>query len=221
MKNVKWLFILIVILLVACEKKGIIDEMTPEQPPVIEATDQMFTIDYSADGMARTKLEYITNENRKLVIDPNFYQYNEFRRGDVIYYLSPSLSNNSDSIPKPPKSNIARVIGLPGETIKIKKGQIYIDEKKLNTFYGKALSWGLDEKQYFKVMNKPGSGVCDEACEKTMKDFFNTNMASTQVPANHLFVLGDTWFRSIDSQFFGALDQGNVVGKVLGYEQSK
>jgi signal peptidase I len=54
-----------------------------------------------------------------------------------------------------------------------------------------------------------------------MKEFFNMNLASTHIPENHLFVLGDTWWRSIDSQFFSSLSQENVIGKVLGYEKEK
>lgn len=188
---------------------------------LFEVKDEMFTLAYYGDGMARMHMEYIMNVNGKVVIDPKYYQYNELRRGDVIYYLTPTFRYDNNPNLKPPKNNIARIIGLPGETIKIKKGQIYINDRKLDTFYGKALSWGLDEKQYFKAVNKPGTAVCDEACKKTMKEFFNMNMASTHIPENHLFVLGDTWLRSIDSQFFSSLSQENVIGKVLGYEEVK
>ena len=91
--------------------------------------------------------------------------------------------------------------------------------KKLNTFYGKALSWGLDEEEYFKTLNQPGSAVCNESCQKNMKEYFNMDMEKFKVPDSHLFVMGDTWWRSIDSQINGPLPISNVIGKVQGYEK--
>lgn len=44
-----------------------------------------------------------------------------------------------------PKS-ISRVVGLPGETIYLKDAQVYIDDKELDSFYGR----GLDN-----VYNRP------------------------------------------------------------------
>ena len=82
--------------------------------------------------------------------------------------------------------------------------------KKLNTFYGKALSWGLDEEEYFKTVDQPGA---------TIKDYFNMDMEKVKVPDSHLFVMGDTWWRSIDSQIYGPLPISNVIGKVQGYEK--
>src|SRR4030066_2024699 len=48
------------------------------------------------------------------------------RRGEVIVFISPQDSN---------KLLIKRVIGLPGEKVKISNGNVYINGKKLNETY--------------------------------------------------------------------------------------
>lgn len=180
----------------------------------------MYTIEHYSDSMVRGKFDYLSSEHGKIVIDPNYYDANEFKRGDVIYFKTPSFKydKNPDLIPN--KENIARVVALAGETIEIKKGQVYINNRKLDTFYGKALSRGLNEKQYFSNLNRPGSYVCDKECQKEWKQYFNMNAEKIEVPEGSLYVMGDTWWRSVDSQIFGPLAVGNVIGKVLGYEKN-
>ena len=42
-------------------------------------------------------------------------------------------------------------------------------------------------------------------------------MESILVPKGSVFVLGDQWWRSIDSRHFGPLSLSQVEGKVIGY----
>ncbi|WP_373461098.1 S26 family signal peptidase [Paenibacillus sp. V4I5] len=46
-------------------------------------------------------------------------------------------------------------------------------------------------------------------------------MDKVRVPEGHLFVMGDTWWRSIDSQIFSSLPFSNVKGRVLGYASNE
>ena len=77
----------------------------------------------------------------------------------------------------------------------------------------------MDEDEYFNTVNQPGTAECNESCQKTMKDYFNMDIEKFKVPDSHLFVMGDTGWRSIDSQIYDTLPIGNVIGKVLGYEK--
>jgi hypothetical protein len=78
--------------------------------------------------------------------------------------------------------------------------------------------WGQDEKGYFEKQNKPGMGECLEECTKGMKQYFHLDMKEVQVPEGSIFVMGDTWARSIDSQIYGPVSIVSVKGKMLGYE---
>lgn len=180
----------------------------------------LITIENHSDGMARRNLEYISNDKGKIAVDPNYFNTNDINRGDVIYYKTPAIDKNKYPNLNPSEYNIARVIALPGEEIEIKKGQVYVNHKRLDTFYGKALSWGLEEEDYFKTVNKPGSAECNDSCQKTMKEYFNMEMAKVNIPEGHVFVMGDTWWRSIDSQIFGALPVVTIKGRVMGYAGS-
>jgi signal peptidase I len=197
----------------------ITDKLTPIEPTQVDIQENMLLVDYYADGMARQQLDFISGAHGRLVIDPTYYEKKTPQRGEVVYYRTPQFDFKAVNPGlEPPESNIARVVALPGERIVISDGQIYINGKRLNTFYGKASMWGQDEKGYFENQNKPGTGECLEECTKGMKQYFHLDMKEVQVPEGGIFVMGDTWARSIDSQIFGPVSIDSVEGKVLGYE---
>jgi len=81
-----------------------------------------------------------------LIIEKVSYRFSEPQRGDVIVFHYP---NN------PKRDFIKRIIGLPGETVQIRQGQIYIGGKLLPEPYNPntgSYSWGpgvVGEDEYF------------------------------------------------------------------------
>jgi len=133
---------------------------------------------------------------------------NNPERGDVVVFKTPE-NNRTDYI--------KRVIGLPGDKIKIKNGIIFINgsevlRKKLNDFID------TDNKtsnkrvrmynEYFfnkeiKILDITDNGIAD-----------NTQLFN--VPDNHFFVMGDNRDNSQDSRFIstvGFIPYENLVGK--------
>ena len=133
---------------------------------------------------------------------------NNPERGDVVVFKTPE-NNRTDYI--------KRVIGLPGDKIKIKNGIIFINgsevlRKKLNDFID------TDNKtsnkrvrmynEYFfnkeiKILDITDNGIAD-----------NTQLFN--VPENHFFVMGDNRDNSQDSRFIstvGFIPYENLVGK--------
>ncbi len=51
-------------------------------------------VENNYDGMSRRNLEYNSQEKGKLVVDPNYYNQNEIKRGEVIYYKTPAIDKN-------------------------------------------------------------------------------------------------------------------------------
>ena len=84
-------------------------------------------------------------------------------------------------------SYIKRVIGLPGEHVEIKDGNVYINNEKLDENY---LPSGL--------VTDGGSGNCIDVI----------------VPENCLFVMGDNRTGSTDSRCFGCIPLDKVESKV-------
>lgn len=132
-------------------------------------------------------------------------------RGDIITFEAPSVenlnhekssiaiySNNSKSITDKvlyyslgisKASYIKRVIGLPGEHIQIKNGNVYIDDKLYKEYY-----LGDNLKTDMSL-----GGEFDDII----------------VPDNCVFVLGDNRSASIDSRKFGCIPVSKIEGKVV------
>jgi signal peptidase I len=119
-----------------------------------------------------------------LIVDEISYKLNEPQRGDVIVFRYP---NN------PADRYIKRIVGLPGETVSIKGGQISIVKE------GKALV--LDESTYL-------SGDLIKAWRN------REDLDPVTLGAGQYFVLGDNRNASSDSRVWGLLPEQNIIGRV-------
>lgn len=108
----------------------------------------------------------------KIIINEAIFLTNDPERGDIVVFKSPSDKD---------KYFIKRVIGLPGERVDIRDGDVYI----------KASKETQAEKLNEKYLNEENKG-------KT-KTYFS-NMSSFDVPEDHYFVLGDNRKASTDSR---------------------
>lgn len=64
----------------------------------------------------------------RLIIDKVSYHISGIKRGDIIVFKAPPSSNLDETL-------IKRVIGLPGDTVAIKNGLVYINNQPLNEPY--------------------------------------------------------------------------------------
>lgn len=175
-------------------------------PSVTNVTAEMVVYDYGYDDMDRGNYEYYS-QSQEVVIDTKYYEENEFARGDVIAF-KPTPDD---------RITLKRIIGLSGEKVKIEEGQVYIDGKKLDTFYGRYHRRGLDLKELKKMLADDEYGFMQfkENIETNISIAENTNLEEMTVPENHVYVIGDDWFRTF---YRGSLPTEKIAGKVLGYE---
>jgi signal peptidase I len=66
--------------------------------------------------------------NDRLFVDKLFYKMQGIERGDIVVFHAPENVTEE-------KDMVKRVIGLPGETLEIKDGLVYINEQALNEPY--------------------------------------------------------------------------------------
>lgn len=177
---------------------GIIDERTSETLPSVPETENTFLLEWSIDSMDRGNHDLITSVHGNLVVSEDI---EPLERGDILYYQIQG------------ENQLGRIIGLPGETVEIQEGQVFVDGKKLDTFYGVATSLGLTKDEYFERVTAENVDI------EAMEDYFNTSMEPVSVGENTVFVLVDMWWRGRDSREYGPITFEQLQGKVLGYEE--
>ena len=116
-------------------------------------------------------------QGQRLLINKAVYRFSEPQRGDVIVFHPP---NNQRA------DYIKRIIGLPGESVEIKQGTVYI-----HTEDGNVLS--LDEPYIKEAPSSPFKG--------------------RTIPENEYFVLGDNRNNSNDSRNDWTSPRENIIGK--------
>lgn len=121
------------------------------------------------------------HNNDYILTDKISLKLHEPNRGDVVIFKAPK---------NPEVDYIKRVIGLPGEKVKIQNGEVFINDKKLNEPYL------VDKTNLF-----PGSFVQEGI--------------SIPVPEGKYFVMGDNRSHSSDSREFGPIVNNLIIGKAI------
>src|SRR6266403_265758 len=133
------------------------------QPVKVEGTSMMPSLD----------------DQERIFVNKFVYRWEPIERGDIVVFRYPR---------DPSKSYIKRVIGVPGDRIRIDSGQLYVNEQPIIEDYVPPAY--TDERSYSEIV----------------------------VPSRSYFVLGDHRSMSNDSRDFGPVKEGYIFGKaVFGY----
>jgi len=103
-------------------------------------------------------------------------------RGDVIVFKAP---------PDPEKDFIKRIIGIPGDSVSLKNGDVYVNGTL------------LDESVYLKPDVKTYGGN------------FLGDGEVVNVPQKSYFVMGDNRSNSSDSRAWGFINVTDIIGRSL------
>jgi signal peptidase I len=147
---------------------------------------------------------------RDIVVDFD-YGDKDMSRGDIVYYVVPGSVRGH---------RLSRIVAFGEERVRIKEGQLYINGKVLDTFYGRFQHKGMDLKQYIDLRKRIDRDK-SEAHVMRMKKQCKVNMREIIVPQGHVFVVDDDWVNAYDSKQFGALPTEYIKGKVIGYVAGK
>ena len=129
-------------------------------------------------------------------------------RGDVIVFKTPA-DNRTDYI--------KRLIGLPGDTVQISNGDLYLNNikvDKLRTENTKIINCGKRIINVNSFIETLPNGINYEAVYNEEGTMMNTD--KYLVPINHYFFMGDNRDCSKDSRFLGSVGYvnfNNLVGK--------
>jgi signal peptidase I len=123
-----------------------------------------------------TSMAPLISDQERIFINKLVYRFEPISRGDVVVFWYPNDRT---------KSFIKRVVGLPGETVEIRQGHVYVDDKRLEEPY--ILPEYLDSNNY----------------------------PPFRVPAREYFVMGDHRDSSNDSRMFGPVRAEYIYGKAV------
>lgn len=123
-----------------------------------------------------------TIKAKSVVLQKGYTENSIIKRGTVCYFKRDGLEGMENSS----NSYLAkRVIGLPGETISIKDGYVYINGEL------------YDESSYIEM------GIT------------NSSEKEWILGEDEYFMLGDNRKNSKDSRFFGPVKRSNILGEII------
>ena len=168
--------------------------------PTLLVGDYIFVSKYSY-GYSKHSIPFSPNlfSGRILGSDP--------KRGDVVVFKVPK-DNATDYV--------KRVIGLPGDTVQMNQGDLYINGEKVQK---KALRQekkdaGAGQTDIFQIFEEtlPG-GVTHIMQTKGDTESVYNNTLPFKVPAGQFFMMGDNRDNSSDSRDWGTVPAENIVGR--------
>jgi signal peptidase I len=112
----------------------------------------------------------------RVLINKFIYRFTELERGDIVVF---------ESVEDPDQDLIKRVVGLPGDTIAVRNGTLFVN--------------GELQKEPYTNEKLPDVSYFPKAT----------------VPKGHVFVMGDNRANSSDSRRFGSVPEENIEGEAF------
>ncbi|MGH9587361.1 MAG: signal peptidase I [Acidobacteriaceae bacterium] len=140
----------------------------------VAASFMIITFVYQPVRVEGTSMLPELRDQDRLFINKFAYHFESISRGDVVVFHYPR---------DPSKSYIKRVIALPGDSLRIDEGRVYVNGKR----------------------------IAEPYVPLRFRD--DRSMAKMVIPTNEYFVMGDHRSISSDSRDFGPVPRGLIYGK--------
>lgn len=168
-KQAKWLFVLGIPLVVAL--------ILIILPPLLK-TYMIQAFKVPSGSMSPTLLV-----GDQILVDKQANSLESVKRKDIVVFLFPE---------DPSKNFLSRIIGLPGDVIRIKDKRLFLNDRP-------------EEEPYV---------LYSDSRVMTAQIMPRDNFGPVTIPPGHLFVMGDNRDHSYDSRFWGFLEAAKLRGKV-------
>lgn len=128
--------------------------------------------------------------------------YVDVKRGDIIVFRYPADIR---------QTFVKRVVGVPGDRIKVVNKQVYVNGNKLDEPYVYHKTEYIDSYRD-NFPSEPNVHVSESAGEMLEKHVQNGEVL---VPPGGYFAMGDNRDSSLDSRYWGFVPRDNIIGKPL------
>ncbi len=130
--------------------------------------------------------------------------YTDIKRGDIIVFRYPV---------QPAQFFVKRVIGLPGDHIRLVDKRVYVNGQLMDEPYVMFQRHSFDAyRDYFPNFSAPRADVEERWWSEMQSAVRNGELV---VPRDHYFVMGDNRDNSLDSRYWGFVPRENIVGQPL------
>jgi signal peptidase I len=134
--------------------------------------------------------------------------YTEVKRGDIIVFRYPEDIR---------QNYVKRVMGIPGDRIRLEGQRVIINGKKIEEPYVKLVEPPFrqsDEAKNFRdnFPAQPWVGPSARGIEALEANVKNGELV---VPPGQYFAMGDNRLNSLDSRYWGFVPRENIIGKPL------
>lgn len=134
-----------------------------------------------------------------------FLPYRQLERGDIIVFKYPYADH---------QHFVKRVIGLPGDHLKVVDGDVYINGKRLSEPYAVHDSSVFSDPFNYSFPPARGQMMSPNAIPEWRPEIHKyVQGGEIVVPPGKLFAMGDNRDHSQDSRYWGFVDRDAIMGR--------
>ena len=141
----------------------------------------------------------------------NLPGYKDPARNDVVVFKSP---DQKDQPWDPNPTLVKRLVGMPGDTLFMRKGQLYVNGAPQRNSFGPPTGQEFDSVDPLMDWQK-AVGLKASRFGAAPDQPTHDNWGPFVVPAGHYFMMGDSRYNSKDSRYWSFVPRENIRGKPM------
>jgi signal peptidase I len=132
--------------------------------------------------------------------------YSDIRRGDIIVFISPV---------QPGLHVVKRIIGVPGDRIRLRNGIVFRNGQQLDEKYVIRDGSSQPYRDEFPSVAPEFGNIGNVAPEWALTLRSHIENGELVVPADSYFGMGDNRDVSLDSRYWGFIPRENIIGRPM------